>query len=89
MTNQEVIVKRIINHIKSDKKIECISDNPEFDPYTIQAREILEIWKVRMKITSYLDQPAGLNANTISEQLSAQHKMLETLQQHLSKVSAV
>lgn len=89
VTTQEVVIKRIINHIKTEKKIDCVSDNTEFDTYSIQAKDILEIWKVRMKLTSYLDQPGGLNTQAISEQLSAQHKMLETLQQHLSKVSSV
>lgn len=86
VTHQEVIIKRIVNHIKSDKMIDCIPDNEEFSNYCIPAKEILEVWKVRMKLTSHLDPPSSqVNTHAISQQLQAQQKMLENLQHHLSK----
>lgn len=86
VTREEVIIKRIVNLLKSEKLIHCISENPEFDMYTIPHHEILEIWKVRMKLTTHLDQPnPASNPNVISEQLKVQQKMLENLQQHFSK----
>ncbi len=90
VTQQEVIIKRILNQIPSDKIVECVSDNPEFDAYTIPVKDILEIWKVRMKLTAHLDQPgASFNTNAISEQLMIQQKMLESLQEHFTKASLV
>lgn len=87
VTHQEVIIKRIVNKIKNEKLIECISDNEEFNSYTIPAQEIREVWKVRMKLTSYLESPsAQVNTNAISQQLMTQQKMLENLQHHFSKV---
>lgn len=86
ITREEVIIKRIINRIKPDKMIQCISDNPEFDLYTITVQDVLEIWKVRMKLTSHLEPPQpAINTNAISEQLMVQQQMLENLQRHLSK----
>jgi hypothetical protein len=85
VTQQEVVIKRIVNNIKSDKKLECISDNEEFEPYQILAADILEVWKVRMKLTSHLDSSIiPVNTNAIAQQLKAQHKMLESLQHHFS-----
>jgi len=90
VTTEEVIIKRVINKMKTDKIIECISDNPEFDPYTIPVNDILEIWKVRMKLTAHFDQPnAGLNTTDITKQLRLQHKILEDLQHHLVKSSVI
>lgn len=87
ITQQDVFIKRIINRIKSDKQIECVSENPEFEPFPIHIKDILEVWKVRMKMTTHFDQPDNnLNASMISKQLSAQQKMLEELQNHLVKV---
>ncbi|HUR31366.1 MAG TPA: S24 family peptidase [Saprospiraceae bacterium] len=83
VTREEVIIKRVINHIKTDKLIECISDNPEFDAYTIPVKDILEIWKVRMRLTGHLEQPQLNNTNDITRQLRVQQKMLEDLQLHL------
>jgi hypothetical protein len=77
----------LVNHIKSEKHIQCCSDNVEFTPYPIAAEDILEIWKARVKLTSHLDVPnPGFSTTVISEQLQAQHKMLEHLHQHLTAV---
>ena len=86
VTHQEVIIKRIANRIKTDKMLDCISDNEEFTMYTIPADEILEVWKVRMKLTSHFDSSTTqVNTNVITQQLLAQQKMLENLQHHFSK----
>lgn len=90
VTVEEVIIKRVLNKIKTEKLIECISDNPEYDSYSIPVNDILEIWKVRMKLTAHFDQPnAGINTTDITKQLRLQHKMLEDLQHHLVKSSVI
>jgi len=77
VTHQEVIIKRIVNRIRADKMLDCISDNEEFEVYSIPADEILEVWKVRMKLTTHLDPPPSqVNTNAITQQLMAQQKML-------------
>lgn len=89
VTHQEVIIKRIINRIKTDKIIDCLSDNEEYSLYSIPAVEILEVWKVRMKLTSHFEPPSPrINTDSISQQLMAQHKMLENLQYHFTKTIA-
>lgn len=85
VTAEEVVLKRVINHIKTDRIIECQSDNPDFDPYTFSVKDIMEIWKVRMKLTSHFDQPDWMVNNDINRQLKEQQKMLESLQQHFIK----
>ena len=85
VTKEEVLIKRIHNHIRTDRFIECISDNPEYEPYTIPTKDVLEIWKVRMKLTTHLDPPeSGYNPG-IAKQLMVQQKMLERLQEQFSK----
>ncbi|HUR31120.1 MAG TPA: S24 family peptidase [Saprospiraceae bacterium] len=85
VTAEEVLIKRILNKIKSDRIIECISDNEEFDSYTIPVTDILEIWKVRMKLTAHFAPPDSLNSTSITRQLRMQQKMLENLQDHFTK----
>lgn len=81
ITHEEVIIKRILNRIRNEKLIECISDNPEYHSYTIQMNDVIEVWKVRMKLTSHLESPVNRDpSHKISEQLDAQQKMLENLQ---------
>lgn len=85
VTRQEVVIKRIQNHIRTHKHVECCSENPAFDSYTIAAEDILEVWKARVKMTAQIDTPqTRVNADSISEQLIAQQKMLERLHQHIT-----
>ncbi len=90
VTYQDVVLKRLSNHLRSNKVIECISDNSEFHPYTIDAEDIREVWKARVKITSHLDQHTTLDTSReISEQLQVQKQMLENLQRQLNQVTPV
>jgi len=87
VTHQDVFIKRIHNRIKSDHMLQCCSDNVEFDPFTISASDVKEVWKARVKLTTHLGMPAQhVNTTNISEQLQAQQKMLEHLHRHLTAV---
>ena len=90
VTNQDVVLKRLTNHIRTNKAIECTSDNADYHPYSINAEDIREVWKARVKITSHLDQPLSSDSNkSISEQLQMQKQMLENMQRQLSQVTPV
>lgn len=90
VTSQDVVLKRLSNQLKSKKIIECISDNVEFHPYPVDAEDIREVWKARVKITSHLDQPMTTDASkSITEQLQLQKQILESMQRQLNQVSPV
>lgn len=42
--NEGVVYKRIINNL-SEGQLMLKSDNPEYEPYSIEAEEVLEVWK--------------------------------------------
>lgn len=88
VTREQVFIKRVVNLLKSAKCIECISDNPEFQPFRIDGDDLREVWRARMKMTAHLDADiAHVNTNHIAQQLEAQHKMLEHLHYQLSQVT--
>ena len=87
VTQQDIVIKRINNHLKTLKQLSCCSDNSDFETYTIEAADILEIWKPSLKLTKFIEQPISrLNTISITEQLQVQQRMLESLQQHLTSV---
>src|SRR5690606_21749914 len=88
VTNEDVVVKRISNKIASEKHIVCISDNPEFAPYTIDADAIREVWKVRMKITRSFEKVTENYSSDINQQLQQQASILKELQQKFLSVKA-
>jgi len=90
VTKQDVVLKRLTNLLKANRLLECVSDNPEFHPYQIEAEDIREIWKARVKITAHIDQHASDDAaRSISEQLQMQKAILENMQRQLSQVAPV
>jgi hypothetical protein len=81
VTEQEVLIKRVNNLFRTEKRVECVSDNPEFESYFIPLADLREIWKVRLKLTSHFDMPNDKSdAHYIMEQLEMQRRLLEKLQ---------
>ncbi|MBK8699756.1 MAG: LexA family transcriptional regulator [Saprospiraceae bacterium] len=52
VTEHSLLLKRVVNKIKSHKAIELISDNVMYEPKLLPAEEIKEIWKVEGLITN-------------------------------------
>ena len=40
-----IVYKRLYNRLKSNGSIELVSDNPVYNPYTLDISEIVEVWK--------------------------------------------
>ncbi len=88
VTHQDVIIKRTVNKLKTDQVLECHSDNPDFQPFTIPAEDIREMWRVRLRMTSHLEtETAAIHAQDIRDQLLAQNTLLKHLQEQLSQAN--
>lgn len=46
--NEGIVYKRILRHPKSKNKLTLISDNTSYQPYHVQADDIMEVWKAQM-----------------------------------------
>src|SRR6201985_1103149 len=55
--NDGVVYKRIGNKFRENKKLKLISDNPVYEPYEINAEDVLEIWKAKGYISTHLPLP--------------------------------
>lgn len=53
-----VVYKRAGNKFKENKAIKLISDNSVYDPYTVPAEDILEVWKSKAYISTVFPEPA-------------------------------
>lgn len=43
--NEGIVYKRVIKNLKSKNKLTLVSDNPDYEPYTINSDDVLEMWK--------------------------------------------
>lgn len=77
-----IVYKRIMKNNRAKNKLTLISDNPQYSPYTVNADEVLEIWKAEMVITKAntqqrwdVNQLAGLVSNLQEQVSSLKRKM--------------
>lgn len=54
--NEGIVYKRVSISAKSKNKVTLTSDNPAFQPYDINAEDILEIWQAQIVITKVAQQ---------------------------------
>ncbi len=85
LTDGGIVVKRLINHIRSNRTLDLVSDNSHFDIIKIPANEIREVWWVRLKISPYLDKPASQDIG-LHNQLEHQNRMIEQLSKTVSQL---
>ena len=52
-----VVYKRTGSKFKENKALKLISDNPVYEPYNVEAEDILEIWKAKAYISTTFPEP--------------------------------
>jgi hypothetical protein len=80
--NDGIVYKRIMKNNKQKNKMTLVSDNPSYQPYSVNADEILEIWQAQMIISKAntqqrwdVNQLAGL-VNNLQQQVSVLKKRM-------------
>ncbi|WP_353134023.1 LexA family transcriptional regulator [Pseudopedobacter sp.] len=80
--NEGVVYKRISSKFKSDKGIKLSSDNPIYEPYIIEAEDILEIWQAKAFISTELPQPTPEpTMESLTAMMAQMQKSIVQLQQ--------
>jgi len=84
-----IVYKRIWNQ-PEDEELLLKSDNPLYEPYTIESAEILEVWKARGYLSFDLPEHAGASPSDvhhISTLLTSLHREMEGLRQQVDMLS--
>ncbi len=78
--NEGVVYKRAGNRFKESKELKLISDNKVYDPYSIPADDILEIWKAKAYFSSSLPDPTPEpTIETLTNMMSQMQKSISQL----------
>jgi transcriptional regulator with XRE-family HTH domain len=79
---QGIVYKRVMKSPRSKTKLTLVSDNPVFQPYQVDAGDIMEVWQAQMVITRAnqqqrwdVDQLASVVSN-LQEQVSSLKKKM-------------
>lgn len=77
-----IVYKRVIKNNRQKNKFTLVSDNPTYQPYLVNAEEILEVWQAQMIISKAnsqqrwdVNQLAGL-VNNLQQQVSVLKKRM-------------
>jgi len=80
--NEGVVYKRVVKNNKAKNKLTMISDNPLYEPFQVNAEDIMEVWKAvyvlqKANVTNRWDVNQLANiVNNLQEQVSSlQQKM--------------
>jgi transcriptional regulator with XRE-family HTH domain len=80
--NDGIVYKRIMKNNKQKNKMTLVSDNPSYQPYTVNADDVIEVWQAQMIISKAntqqrwdVNQLAGL-VNNLQQQVSVLKKRM-------------
>ena len=54
--NEGIVYKRVVKNNKNKNKLTLVSDNPAFQPYQVQAADVLEMWQAQAVINKVTQQ---------------------------------
>lgn len=92
VTRGDVLIKRVTNNVKKDKKLLLTSDNDYYAPYPISIGDVREIWYVRAKISPFLPSPRNLQnmmrdeVRDLQSTIGNQSHLIEKLHQTIEKL---
>jgi polyhydroxyalkanoate synthesis regulator phasin len=80
--SEGIVYKRIMKNNRAKAKLTLISDNPQYEPYNVNAEDVLEVWKavyILQKANTVqrwdVNSLAGM-VNNLQEQVSSLKKKL-------------
>lgn len=80
--NEGIVYKRVVKNNKVKNKVTLVSDNPSYQPYQVNAHDILEMWQAQAVISKVMTQQrwdvntlANL-VNNLQDQVSSMAKKM-------------
>ncbi|MEJ5054690.1 XRE family transcriptional regulator [Sphingobacterium sp. MYb382] len=75
-----VVYKRIAFKFKEDKGLKLVSDNKVYDPYWVEAGDIIEIWKAKAYISTEMPEPnPAPSMETLTNMMSQMQKTINAV----------
>ena len=80
--NEGIVYKRVLKSNRSKNKVTLVSDNPLYEPYQVNAEEIVELWQAQMILSkANVQQRWDVNqlatvVNNLQEQVSSLKKKM-------------
>jgi phage repressor protein C with HTH and peptisase S24 domain len=92
ITQNDVLVKRIVNRLRDNGTIELFSDNTYYQPYIMEGSDVVEIWQVNMKISPFMPSPSNQrnafheDIGSMKDTITQQSQLIKNLNQTIEKL---
>ena len=92
ISNDGVVVKRVINRIEQDGILRLVSDNSFYQDINLFVGDIKEVWLVTSKISTFMQSPNNIRngldkvVETLKDTITDQSKMVQSLNGTIEKL---
>lgn len=81
--NEGIVYKRIVKNNKAKNKLTLVSDNPQFQPYQVNADDIVELWQAQSVISKVTVQQRW-DVNTLANLVNNLQDQVSTLKKKMN-----
>lgn len=81
--NEGIVYKRVEKNNRSKNKLTLVSDNPQFQPYQVNADDVVELWQAQMVI-SKVSQQQRWDVNSLASMVNNLQSQVSTLKKKMN-----
>ena len=81
--NEGIVYKRVEKNNRSKNKLTLVSDNPQYQPYQVNAEDVVELWQAQMVI-SKISQQQRWDVNSLASMVNNLQSQVSTLKKKLN-----
>ena len=81
--NEGIVYKRIEKNNRSKSKLTLVSDNPQYQPYQVNAEDVVELWQAQMVI-SKVSMQQRWDVNSLANMVNNLQSQVSTLKKKMN-----
>ena len=81
--NEGIVYKRIVKNNRSKNKLTLVSDNPQYQPYQVNAEDVVELWQAQMVISKVSAQQRW-DMNSLASMVNNLQTQVSTLRKKMN-----
>ncbi len=81
--NEGIVYKRIEKNGRSKNKLTLVSDNPQYQPYQVNAEDVVELWQAQMIISKISNQQRW-DVNSLASMVNNLQSQVSTLKKKMN-----
>jgi transcriptional regulator with XRE-family HTH domain len=81
--NEGIVYKRIEKNNRAKNKLTLVSDNPQYQPYQVNAEDIVELWQAQMVI-SKVSQQQRWDVNSLASMVNNLQSQVSSLKKKMN-----